>query len=107
MTVQTPALAMLHRGAVVGGTIAFGLLLWPFFTRRRKAAGRFPRLTATLLLMLGVASATSLLSGCAGAGSNGFFGQPPQTYTLTVTASSTNAAGAPLQHTTTVLLTVE
>jgi hypothetical protein len=106
MTVKTPALAMLHRGAVVGGTIAFGLLLWPFFTRRRKSASRFTRLTATLLLMLGTASATTLFSGCAG-GSGGFFGQPPQTYTLTVTATSMSTAGVTLHHTTTVLLTLE
>ena len=105
MTVQTKALAMLHRGAEVGGTIAFALLLWPLFTRRRKSATRFTRLTATLLLVLGTAAATSLLSGC-GARS-GFFGQPPQTYTLTVTATSTSVTGATVQHSTTVLLTVE
>jgi hypothetical protein len=105
MNVQTAALVMLHRGAEVGGTIAFGLLLLPLFTRRRKSASRFTRLTATLLLVLGTAAATSLLSGCGTR--NGFFGQAPQTYTLTVTATSTSATGASLQHTTTVQLTVE
>jgi len=105
MNVQTAALTMLHRTEAVGGMIAFGLLLLPFFTRRRKSASRFTRLTATLLLMLGTATATSLLSGCGAR--NGFFGQAPQTYTLTITATSTSVTGAPLQHTTSVQLTVE
>ena len=105
MTVQTAALAMLHRTEAIGGTIAFSLLLWPLFARRRKIAGRFSRLALTLLVLLGSAAATSLLSGCGAR--NGFFGQAPQTYTLTVTATSTSVTSAPLQHTTTVQLTVE
>jgi hypothetical protein len=59
----------------------------------------------TLLVLFGSAAATSLLSGCGAR--NGFFGQAPHTYTLTITATSTSVAGAPLQHTTTVQLTLE
>jgi hypothetical protein len=52
-----------------------------------------------LLLLASGIGATVGLSGCAG---NGYFGQPPQNYTVTVTGTS-----GTLSHSATVTLTVE
>jgi hypothetical protein len=50
-------------------------------------------LCAALILSL---AAIGGLSGC-GSGS-GFFGQPPQSYTINVLGTATGAGGATLQH---------
>jgi hypothetical protein len=79
-------------------TLAF--LLLPFVGRMRKAGKRFHRMLPILLLLLAGIAAAAGLSGC---GSNsGYFGQAPQNYSVTVTAT----AGA-LSHTSNVTLTVE
>jgi hypothetical protein len=110
MTIQTAATsAVLPRSRYFGfgysdGTIALGLLLLPFSRRfRRKAHGMRP-LTLSVALILSFA-AVSGLAGC-GSGS-GFFGQVQQSYTISVTGTATGAAGATLQHSTTVTLTVQ
>jgi hypothetical protein len=79
--------------------VALALVLLPFAGRLRSAAKRMS-LYVALMMLLGL-SATAALSGC-GAGGSGYFGQSPQTYTVTVTGTS-----GQLSHSTTVTLTVE
>jgi hypothetical protein len=67
---------------------------------RRRLGKTVGRTIFTLLLLVAGVSAMAGLSGC-GAPS-GFFDQPSQTYTITITA----AAGS-LSHATTVTLTIE
>jgi hypothetical protein len=69
-------------------SIALGLLLLPLAGARRmrrngRAAGRYLFL---MLVLLTGAVATAGLTGC-GSG-NGFFGHAPQTYNITITATS-------------------
>jgi polygalacturonase/sugar lactone lactonase YvrE len=109
MTVDTALTASTMPNAAHGihGTLASRLapftlafLLLPFVGRMRKAGKRFHRMLPILLLLLAGIAAAAGLSGC---GSNsGYFGQAPQNYSVTVTAT----AGA-LSHTSNVTLTVE
>jgi CSLREA domain-containing protein len=96
MTVQT-ASATAHNSNPFGRGIVLALLLLPFAGRRsvrEKMKGRM------LLLVLLMAGLTATLTGC---GSNsGFMLQSPQTYTLTVTATS-----GTLQNSQTVTLIVQ
>ena len=100
MTIQTAASgASLRRGGFFGtaygnGAIAFGLLL-PFscWTRRKARGILWLTLCAAMIPSL---AAIGGLTGC-GTG-NGFFGQTPQSYTVTVIGSATGAGGATLQH---------
>jgi hypothetical protein len=107
MTVKTAPLAvLLNHGSRIGGSLALTLLFLPWLNAgRRKVIGRSARLASTVLACLGIGSLLALLGGCGSA--NGFFGQAPQTYTLTVTGTSTNAAGATITHSTTVNLTLQ
>lgn len=107
MTISTPAIhALLHRGLSGATPAALALLLLPLFgLRRRRVARTFRSLTAGLLLMAGLGSSAAFLSGC-GSGF-GYFGQNPQTYSITVTATGTNVAGVQVQHSTVVTLIVE
>jgi hypothetical protein len=102
-TTATTALLAPH-GLFGKGTIALGLLLLPFsgWTRRR-LRGRRP-LTLCLALLFSFAA----IGGLAGCGSgSGFFGQPPQTYTVNIIGTATGVGGATLQHSTSVTLTVQ
>jgi hypothetical protein len=79
---------------------SLALLLLPFAGRLRKTGKRFSRLISLLLLLAASAAAVAGVSGC---GSNiGFFGQKPQTYTVTVTGNM-----GTLSHSAKVTLTVE
>jgi DNA-binding beta-propeller fold protein YncE len=80
--------------------VLWGLLLLPFASKLRRAGKRLGRIGALLLLLLTGVGATIALSGCGSA--NGFFGQPPQSYTVTITATS-----GTVSRSTTVNLTVE
>ena len=99
-TVQTtkPVAPARNLGGAAGVTLA--LLLLPFGVSRkgREALKRTRPLTAlgVLLFLGGMAG----LTGCGT--SNGFFGQPQQSYTITVTATS-----GTLVHLTTVVLNVQ
>ncbi|HXP08168.1 MAG TPA: Ig-like domain repeat protein [Acidobacteriaceae bacterium] len=87
-------------------SVALGLLLLPFVGPRRlrkngRAAGRYVFL---MLVLLGGIVATTGLTGCGitGVRGNGFFGQAPQTYNITITATS-----GTIQHSVNVTLNVE
>jgi hypothetical protein len=76
--------------------VLLGVLLPLCGIRRVRRTLKRSRLFLAVVFSFGIALG---LSGCAG---DGFFNQPPQTYTITVTATSGS-----LQHSTTVSLTVE
>ena len=77
-------------------------MLLPFAGRLRRTGKRLGRILCVLLLLTaGIAAATGI-SACGGSSAGGYFAQPQQSYTVTVTGTS----GA-LSHSTTVTLTVE
>jgi hypothetical protein len=104
LSIQTPfTVARLEPGTDLHRTlppIVLALLLFPLAGMRRRLGKTVGRTIFTLLLLVAGVSAMAGLSGC-GAPS-GFFDQPSQTYTITITA----AAGS-LSHATTVTLTIE
>jgi hypothetical protein len=84
------------------GSVALGLLLLPFAgARRLRRSGRnLARIACHALLF---AAATAVAIGLTGCGSgNGFFGEAPASYTVTLTATS-----GTVQHSTTVTLNVQ
>ena len=99
VTVQTaPQKAALNTGSV--GSFALALLMLPFATSRRIRKGS-RRYFYLLLVLLGGIAATTSLTGC-GYNGNGFFGQAPQTYNITITATS-----GTIQHSVNVTLNVQ
>jgi sugar lactone lactonase YvrE len=80
--------------------VFLGILLLPFAYKMRRIGKRLGRTISLLMLAIVALSATAALSGCGSA--NGFFGQQPKTYTVTVTATSGN-----LSHSTNLTLTVQ
>jgi sugar lactone lactonase YvrE len=80
--------------------VFLGFLLLPLVGLRRRLGKLLGRTIVSLLLLVAGASAMAGLSGCGGP--SGFFGQPPQTYTITVTATS-----GTLSHATNITLTIE
>jgi hypothetical protein len=78
-----------------------GMFLLPFGGKMRRSARWAQRFAGLLLLVLAATCATLGFTACGGGGS-GYFGQPVQNYTVTVTATSGS-----LSHTTTVNLTVK
>jgi hypothetical protein len=81
---------------------ALGTILLPFVLMRRKKWRPISRLASILLLSFSGTFLVSGLSGCAAGNGPGHTSSSPQTYSLTVTATS----GA-LSNTTTLTLTVE
>ena len=80
--------------------ILWGMTLLPFAFRLRSAGKRLRGFLFTLGLMAAALGALSALSGCVSG--NGFFGQKPSSYMVTVTATS-----GPLTRSTHVTLNVE
>jgi trimeric autotransporter adhesin len=80
---------------------ALALLVFPlaFFRRIR---GRGIRTLLLLFVLLGGLAATAGLTGCGGYNGNGFLGQSPQNYTITITATSGS-----IQHSVSVMLNVQ
>lgn len=89
--------------------LAVGLILLPFAGRLRRATrllyspcwNRRSRWLLVAILSFGSAASLLVLTGCGGK-PTGYFGQAPETYTLTITGTSGS-----LSHSTTVTLTVE
>jgi large repetitive protein len=91
MTVQTADAQARNElsGSPLGRTAipaGLALLLMPLFGVRRLRRAARAKILMLLVLLGGLAGAAATLSGCGGG--NGFSLQPPQTYTLTVTATS-------------------
>ena len=82
------------------GSFALALLMLPFATSRhmRRSSRRYLYL---LLFVLGGLGASIGLTGC-GYDGNGFFGKAPETYNITITASS-----GTIQHSVNVTLNVQ
>jgi sugar lactone lactonase YvrE len=81
--------------------IALAMLLLPFAGRLRRAGKKLGGAVSILLLLVAGVAATIGVSGCGSSGS-GFFGQAPQAYTLSVTATSGSQSRS-----TNITLTVE
>lgn len=100
---STASLKQDHRFGGGFAPVALGILLLPFSTRLRRSArklGRAGSFAALLLLLIGGLAGVAGLTGCGA--SNGFLGQSPKNYTITVTATS-----GTLQHTSTVILNLQ
>ena len=108
LTIQTaPAVAALHEDHSIHwpgipwiagrGAVMLGLVLLPLSSKRRRLFKRGPLLSLALLLL-----ALGAFAGLGGCGAGGLFGQPQQSYTVTVTGTS-----GPLSHSATVTLTVQ
>jgi hypothetical protein len=82
------------------GSAVLALLMFPLVTSRRirKSSRRYFYL---LIIVLGGIGATAGLTGC-GYNGNGFFGQAPRAYTITITATS-----GTIQHSVNVTLNVQ
>jgi hypothetical protein len=93
---QQKAALDMHRVNLFG----LAVLLLPFATSRRiRRSSR--RYLFLLLVLAGGVLATTGLTGC-GYNGNGFFGKPPQAYTITITAKSETA-----QHSVNVTLNLQ
>ena len=101
VSVQTASQHAAVRRLIDGGSsMALALMLPPFATSRRmRRSGR--KYIFALIVLLGGVAATTGLTGC-GYNGNGFFGQAPQTYNITITATS-----GTIQHSVNVTLNVQ
>jgi hypothetical protein len=102
LSVQTVSIVAMNKLERNATSIALGLLLLPLAGARRmrrsgRAAGRY--IFTMLVLLAGAVTATGL-TGCGS--HNGFFGHAPQTYNITITATS-----GTIQHSVNTTLTVQ
>ncbi|HEY1212349.1 MAG TPA: Ig-like domain repeat protein [Bryobacteraceae bacterium] len=106
LTIQTVATtAMAHPVRSTGGGVAvLALLLLPFSPRLRRTVRRWK--PGVLIVVLGLSLA--VVGGLTGCGTGtGYFGQNPQTYSVTITGTASGPNGTTLQHSSTVVLTVQ
>ncbi len=87
----------MHRSPCVYAPVTLALLALPLAWFRRRH--RFASLFASICLLFAI---TAGLSGCAGPADTGYYGETPQSYNLTVTATSGN-----LSRSTYLTLTVQ
>jgi hypothetical protein len=102
LTIQVPQTAMLERKMPTGDglpLVAFGILLLPLAGRARRS--KLWRLALIAMLLAGAGSVATLI-GCGGGGSSGGESSQPQTYSLSVIATS-----GTLSHSTAITLTVQ
>jgi hypothetical protein len=105
MTVQVPLTASLRWPTLLnGGTATLALLLIPFGLRRSRNLRSMKHLKLGCFLLVSLIMVGSLF-GC-GTGS-GLFGNQPKTYSLTVTATATEANGTQLSRSTAFPLTIQ
>jgi len=107
MTIATAALSHLSPMSTFGrplAPLALALMLLPFAGRMRRNGRRLGGMLTVLLLLCG-AAATMALSGCNK--QNGYFSQAPQSYPVTVTATTSLGGGSVLQHSAAVTLNVQ
>jgi len=106
LTVSVPATnAALPIQRPFGGgalPIALGLILLPFSSRLRKTSRSLNKMLCLLLCGLAGAALAAGLAGCGGRSSSSTQPSNPQTYTLTITATS-----GTLSHSTTATLIVQ
>lgn len=102
LSVQTASIVSLNRLERNATSIAMGLLLLPFAgaRRMRRSAGGAGRNIFVIVVLLASALTTMGLTGCGT--HNGFFGDAPQTYNITIKATSGN-----LQHSVNASLNVQ
>jgi sugar lactone lactonase YvrE len=109
MTIQTAANqgSLQHKRPMGGGAIAFALLVLPLTRRLRRRAKQIKKLRIMTLVasLFFCAAAFGSLTGCGT--DTGFFAQPQQNYTITVTGTVAGSAGFVLQRSTSVTLTVQ
>lgn len=106
LTIQTVATtAMTHPMKGAGGSAAvLALLLLPFSSRLRRSVRRWR--PGVLIVVLGLSLA--MVGGLTGCGTGtGYFGQNSQTYSVTITGTASGPNGTTLQHSSTVVLTVQ
>jgi uncharacterized repeat protein (TIGR01451 family) len=101
LSVQVPQSAVLEENGRLMPLAAFCVLLLPFAGRIRRSS-KWLRRTAFVTIMLAGAVSVAGMLGCVQSKSGGGSSSQPQSYTLTVTATS----GA-LSHSTAVTLTVQ
>jgi YD repeat-containing protein len=107
LMIQVPVTAMLEKSGQPGKglpLVALGILALPFVAGIKRSGNGLRRLTVIVLIVIGIGG-LSALTGCGGGGgssSSGGGGNQPQTYNITVTATS-----GMLSHATTVTLIVQ
>ena len=90
LTIQVPQTAMLEKNVPAGNGIplvAFGILLLPLAGRSRRSKSWLRRLVVIAMMLAGAGGVATLI-GCGGGGSSGGESSQPQTYNLSVIATS-------------------